>query len=129
MEIRAATLADQPTIEEIAERSLEASYSLSPQAIQSAVTQWYDEESFGDTLDQEDKYVLVVERDGEEVGFSESAVLPDGTADRLSRGSTLSATSPESDRVEHEHGEPEHESREDERENCSSHADVRCLAA
>lgn len=83
MEIRAATPTDQQTIEEIAERSLEASYSLSPQAIQSAVTQWYDEESFADALEQEDKHVLVAERDGEEVGFSESVVLPDGTADLL----------------------------------------------
>jgi ribosomal protein S18 acetylase RimI-like enzyme len=83
MDVRTATRDDQAAVREIAERSLEASYSLSPQAIQSAVTQWYDPEEFAATLDRDDVLFLVGEWKSEPVGFSESAMLENGTADLL----------------------------------------------
>ncbi len=61
---------------------MEASYTLSPQTIEGAVMQWYDDDSFRERLDDDDQLVLVAERDGEILAFSESVVLEsDGDAD------------------------------------------------
>ncbi|MFO7925465.1 MAG: GNAT family N-acetyltransferase [Halobacteriota archaeon] len=80
MEIREATAEDGPAVRSIALRSMEASYSLSPSTIESAIQQWYGEESFDDLLWDDDVMLLVVERDGEPVAFSESALV-DGRGD------------------------------------------------
>ncbi|MFB6180023.1 MAG: GNAT family N-acetyltransferase [Halorientalis sp.] len=83
MEVREATVDDQAAIREIAERSLEASYSLSPQTIESAVRQWYDPDEFEAKITGEDILLFVAEIDGEPVGFSENALLEEGAADVL----------------------------------------------
>lgn len=83
MEIRAATPGDQSAVQEVAAQSLAASYSLSPQTIDGAVRQWYGEDGFEEILAADDKTILVAERDGEVVGFAESVLLSDGTADLL----------------------------------------------
>jgi ribosomal protein S18 acetylase RimI-like enzyme len=77
MEIRKATAEDGPAVRSIALRSMEASYSLSPSTIESAIQQWYGVDSFADLLDDEEVYLLVAERDGEPVAFSESALVDD----------------------------------------------------
>lgn len=86
MEFREATREDGEAIREIAERSLEASYSLSPGTIENAVDQWYSEEELAEKLDQSDTLLIVGEHDGEPVGFTESALIEDDdrtTADLL----------------------------------------------
>jgi ribosomal protein S18 acetylase RimI-like enzyme len=78
MEIRAASPADRPAIRDVARRSIQASYSLSPQAITSAIEEWYDEQRLGETLDLSDRLLLVAEVDGQVVGFSESTLSESG---------------------------------------------------
>lgn len=74
MQIRHAELSDRPAIRDIARRSLQASYSLSPQAITGAIEEWYDEGRLAESLDDEDHILLVAEQDDQVVGFSESTL-------------------------------------------------------
>jgi ribosomal protein S18 acetylase RimI-like enzyme len=78
MEIRTAESADTDVIREVARRSMEASYTLSPQTIEGAVAQWYDDEAMAEKLDDEDLVMLVVEGENGVLGFSESALLEEG---------------------------------------------------
>lgn len=71
MEIRTATPADREAIEDVAERSLNASYSLSPATIEGAAEQWYGADQFAEKLDDDHVILLVAETDSV-VGFSES---------------------------------------------------------
>lgn len=77
MEIRDATDADAASIRSVAQFSMEASYSLSPGAIESAVEKWYDDESLAETFEDEDMVLLVAETDDGVVGFSESQFVAD----------------------------------------------------
>jgi len=82
MNIRDATTDDRGAIREIAQRSMEASYSLSPRAIESAIKQWYDEETLGEALGDEDVAFVVCEDEGEIVGYAEGVFERDtDTAD------------------------------------------------
>ncbi|MFC6975551.1 GNAT family N-acetyltransferase [Halomicroarcula sp. GCM10025709] len=83
MDIRPAEPADRPAIRDVARRSLQASYSLGPQAITSAIEEWYDEGRLAETLADGDRLLLVVERDEQVVGFSESVVAADDTGTLL----------------------------------------------
>lgn len=74
MTVRHANSADRPAIRDIARRSLEASYSLSPQAITSAIEEWYGESRLEETLEDDDRLLMVAERDDQVVGFSESTL-------------------------------------------------------
>ena len=78
MEIREATAEDGDAIRTIARDSMEASYSLSPRAIEGALTQWYDDEAMSRKLDEDDTLVLVAESEGEVRGFSESDLVSEG---------------------------------------------------
>ncbi|MFD1512297.1 GNAT family N-acetyltransferase [Halomarina rubra] len=79
MEIRTAESADADSIREVARRSMEASYTLSPQTIEGAVAQWYDDEALSEKLDDEDLVMLVAEDDdGALLGFSEAVLIEDG---------------------------------------------------
>jgi ribosomal protein S18 acetylase RimI-like enzyme len=80
MEIREATPEDGPAVRSIALRSMEASYSLSPSVIESAIRQWYGPDSFREKLEDDGVVLLLAERDGEAVAFSESALV-DGRGD------------------------------------------------
>ena len=80
MEIREATTEDGPAVRSVALRSMEASYSLSPSVIESAIRQWYGVDRFAEKLGDDDTHLLIVEQDGEPVAFSES-VLVDGRGD------------------------------------------------
>lgn len=79
MEIREAGPADAESIREVARRSLEASYPLSPQAINNAVSEWYAGDALAEKLEQPDVLLLVAERDagdgGEVVAFTESVLV------------------------------------------------------
>jgi ribosomal protein S18 acetylase RimI-like enzyme len=75
MQVREATADDGPTIRSIALRSMEASYSLSPATIESAIRQWYGVDSFTEKLEDDEVLLLVAERDGDPVAFSESALV------------------------------------------------------
>jgi len=77
MQFREATPADGPAVREVARASLQASYSLSPGAIESAVATWYDDEAIAEKLADETYLLLVAEEDGDAVAFSESLVLDD----------------------------------------------------
>ncbi|QSG15350.1 GNAT family N-acetyltransferase [Halapricum desulfuricans] len=74
MNVRPATPADRPAIRDIARRSLQTSYSLSPQAITGAIEEWYTEDNLCERLNDEDSLLLVAERDDQVVGFSESTL-------------------------------------------------------
>jgi len=84
MEIREATPEDRKEVGEVAERSLQASYSLSPQTIQGAVRQWYDVDGFEGKISRDDVLILVAEKSEKVVGFSENLIAEeDGPADLL----------------------------------------------
>jgi diamine N-acetyltransferase len=76
MEIRKATDADIETISSIAHDSLSSTYTdfLDEETIDDAVEQWYGD-SFTDDLDDDHALILVVERDGEVIGFSQSELV------------------------------------------------------
>jgi ribosomal protein S18 acetylase RimI-like enzyme len=77
MDVRKATPADAEAIRDIARRSMEASYSLSPSAIDTAVRKWYSDEELVEKFDDEELFVLVVESEDGVLGFSESTVVGD----------------------------------------------------
>lgn len=84
MNVRTATEDDGPAIRGVAEQSLEASYSLSPDAIQQAISEWYDPPTLSEKLDDEEVLLLVAEDETDGVvGFIECAILGDGRADML----------------------------------------------
>jgi ribosomal protein S18 acetylase RimI-like enzyme len=85
MNIREATTEDGDAVRRIAQRSMEASYSLSPRTIESAIKQWYDEQTLAETLDDGDGLFLIAEEDGEEtVGFAEGVLEREtGSGDML----------------------------------------------
>jgi len=83
MEIRRARPADSPAIRDVARRSLGASYSLDPQAIANAIEEWYDEDRLATMLSDPDRVLLVADRAGQVVAFSESVVAAANTATML----------------------------------------------
>jgi ribosomal protein S18 acetylase RimI-like enzyme len=83
MDITKPAATDSPAIRDVARRSLQASYSLSPQAITTAVEKWYDEMDLEERLDEEGHLYLVAEEEGQVVGFSESRLAEDGEATLL----------------------------------------------
>ena len=78
MKIREATLDDGDAIRRIARDSMEGSYSLSPRAIDGAVTQWYDDERLERKLGEDDYLFLVTVEDDEVRAFSESDLVTEG---------------------------------------------------
>ena len=83
MEIREARTQDRPAIRDVARRSLEASYSLGPRAITGAIEEWYDESRLREIITDEDCPLLVADDDGQVVGFSESIITGEQTAQLL----------------------------------------------
>lgn len=74
MEIREAKSQDRPALRDVARRSLQQSYPLDPTAITGAIEKWYDENRLTDMLHDEDRVLLVVDVDGQIVGFSDAVV-------------------------------------------------------
>lgn len=76
MQVREATSEDADAIRSVARSSMQASYSLSPQAIRGAVKNWYADEPLADKLEDDDLMLQVLEFEDEGiVGFSESVLL------------------------------------------------------
>jgi len=72
MDVRTAEPSDSPAIRDVARRSLQASYSLGPQAITSAIEEWYDEQRLTTAFEDDSHHFLVAEVDEQVVAFSES---------------------------------------------------------
>jgi ribosomal protein S18 acetylase RimI-like enzyme len=83
MEIREARPIDRPAIRDVARRSMQASYSLDPTAIVGAVDEWYDENRLKNMFNDENKVLLVVEVDGQVVGFADTVLTGENTAEIL----------------------------------------------
>jgi len=62
---------------------MQASYSLDPKTIVGAIEEWYDESRIAEMLEDGDKLLLVAERDGQVVGFTDSVLTGDGVAELL----------------------------------------------
>jgi ribosomal protein S18 acetylase RimI-like enzyme len=75
MEIRSPHQTDAEAVRTLALRSMQASYTLSPQTIEGAVEQWYSDESFGEKLEDPDTVMLLAEDGGELRGFSEAVLV------------------------------------------------------
>ncbi|MEY7847884.1 GNAT family N-acetyltransferase [Natrarchaeobius sp. A-rgal3] len=76
MDIREATESDTDAIRSIARQSLRSTYTdfLDEETVDDAIEQWYGE-SFGDELADDHSLALVVERDGEIVAFSQNDLI------------------------------------------------------
>ena len=76
MEFRHATASDASAVRSLARASLDASYSsfLSPETIETAVDEWYDDEAFEALVEEKDSTVLVAV-DDEPIAFSQSAIV------------------------------------------------------
>jgi ribosomal protein S18 acetylase RimI-like enzyme len=77
-DVRAATAGDSEAIREVARRSLQASYSMSPDTIDSAVEQWYADDAMEPLLDDDRRLFLVADHEGDVAGFAD-AVAPEGS--------------------------------------------------
>jgi len=83
MNVREATPDDGDAIRSIARRSLEASYSLSPNTIEGAIEEWYDDDRLNEKFADDERLFLVAEEEST-VGFAEVLVSPrDDEADLL----------------------------------------------
>jgi GNAT superfamily N-acetyltransferase len=69
MNVREATEGDVEEIHDIARQSIQASYSVSPTAIDVIIEEWFDVRTMEDRLD--DSVIAVSEIDGDVVGFAE----------------------------------------------------------
>jgi ribosomal protein S18 acetylase RimI-like enzyme len=78
MDIRPAKPEDGRELREVALRSLEVSYTLSPQTIKGAVKQWYDSDILKEKRDDENYILLVADQDGEIIGFAEGDIVEEG---------------------------------------------------
>jgi ribosomal protein S18 acetylase RimI-like enzyme len=78
MNVREATRDDGEAIRQVARDSMESSYSLSPRAIDGAITQWYDDEGLSEMLNEDDTLLLVAEEVDDVRGFAESDLVNEG---------------------------------------------------
>lgn len=76
MDVREATASDSSTVQNVATRSMYASYSLSPSTIDSAVEEWYGDGAFEDLVEADERVVLLAEQDDDAVGFADAEYLP-----------------------------------------------------
>jgi ribosomal protein S18 acetylase RimI-like enzyme len=83
MEIREVRPSDRPAIRDVARRSMQASYPLDRTTIIKAVDEWYDENRLRDMIEDENKVILVAEKDGQVVGFSDSTITGETTGELL----------------------------------------------
>jgi ribosomal protein S18 acetylase RimI-like enzyme/ribosomal protein S27AE len=78
MEITTDGDADPEAVGDVAGRSMRASYSLSPDQIESVVHAEFGDERLDERADGDDEILLVAERDDELVGFATGAVTDTG---------------------------------------------------
>lgn len=77
MDVRQARPDDGERIRTVARQSMYASYSMSPDTIDAAVEQWYDDAAIEEAVENEDRQFLVGEREGEVIGFADAVVVGD----------------------------------------------------
>ncbi|HMB50580.1 MAG TPA: GNAT family N-acetyltransferase, partial [Natronoarchaeum rubrum] len=77
MDVRQAQPDDGEEIRTVARQSMYASYSMSPDTIDAAVEEWYDDDAIEDATADDDRQFLVGERDGEVVAFADAVVVGD----------------------------------------------------
>jgi ribosomal protein S18 acetylase RimI-like enzyme len=77
MNVQPASRADRPAIRDVARRSLQASYSLDPTAINTAIGEWYDEDALASALEDEHHRLLVAVVEDQVVGVSETEIGDD----------------------------------------------------
>ncbi len=83
MEVRSTRPEDKPAIRDVARRSMQASYSLDPKTIIGAIEEWYGESRLADVFEDEEKLLLVAEHRDQVVGFTDSVVTGEETAELL----------------------------------------------
>jgi len=77
MDVRQAQPDDGKEIRTVARQSMYASYSMSPDTIDAAVEEWYDDAAIEDATEDDDRQFLVGERDEEIVAFADAVVVGD----------------------------------------------------
>jgi len=84
MDVREATAEEGESVRDVAERSMRSSYSLGPGTIAAAVEECFGAEELSAIRADDDRAVLVAERDGTIVGVVDVHYVPDaGTGDIL----------------------------------------------
>lgn len=83
MEIREAVESDSDRIRAIAEQSFQASYAFSPLEIESIVESEFGAERIAARLDDDERILLVAERDGSLLGFAEAETETDERGDMI----------------------------------------------
>ncbi|KYH26022.1 putative acetyltransferase [Halalkalicoccus paucihalophilus] len=78
MEITDATGEDAKAIKDVAERSMEASYAVSPDTLEAILNEQFNSERLAAQAESDDTVLLVAREDGEVAGFVE-AEIDDGT--------------------------------------------------
>lgn len=74
MEITDATSEDASAIKDVAERSMEASYAVSPDTLEAILNEQFDAERLEDVIESDDGVLLVATDDGEVAGFAEAEI-------------------------------------------------------
>lgn len=84
MNVTNSTADHDAVIREIASDSMRASYSLSPEGLESIVRTEFDPDRLTERRESDDDVVLVAEKDGEQVGFATGSLVDgDGEIDWL----------------------------------------------
>jgi N-acetylglutamate synthase-like GNAT family acetyltransferase len=71
MNVREATEGDGEEIHDIARQSIQASYAISPTAIDVIVEEWFDARTIDERLGQDDRVIAVAETDERIIGFAD----------------------------------------------------------
>jgi len=81
MTVRPAVETDSEQIREVATRSFRNSYSLSPEEIETIVEEAFGDDAVADCLEDDDRRLLVDERDDNVVGFVETKLTDTSTGE------------------------------------------------
>ncbi len=83
MEITDATDEDAETIRDVARRSMEASYALSPEALEGILEDQFDSERLSELVEDDEAVLLVAKDEGHVGGFVEGEIDGDGDVGRI----------------------------------------------
>lgn len=77
MDVRHASVEDRPAIADVARQSMYASYSMSPDTIDAAVSEWYGDAATERLFADENRHLLVAESNGAIAGFTDAVIHGD----------------------------------------------------
>ena len=84
MHVRQTDIADGDAVRDLVERSMLASYSLGPGTIEAAIEEWFGSTALEAKLADDERALLVAERDATILGVVDAAYVPEtGTGDVL----------------------------------------------